>query len=66
MKERLFLRDQFQPGPSGPFGGQRRKASAVVDIPIAINTDAHGAGELPLIHCGIDQRGARALKNLPF
>ena len=31
-----------------------RKASAA-GIRIAINTDAHGTGELPLIRCGIDQ-----------
>ena len=31
-----------------------RKASAA-GIPIAINTDAHGTGELPLVRCGIDQ-----------
>ena len=31
-----------------------RKASAA-DVQMAINTDAHGTGELPLIRCGIDQ-----------
>ena len=31
-----------------------RKAKAA-GVLVAINTDAHGTGELPLIRCGIDQ-----------
>ena len=31
------------------------RRAAAAGVMIAVNTDAHGTGELPLIRCGIDQ-----------
>jgi DNA polymerase (family 10) len=37
------------------FSAENARKASAAGVLIAINTDAHGTGELPLIRCGIDQ-----------
>jgi DNA polymerase (family 10) len=37
------------------LSAENARRAAAAGVMIAINTDAHGAGELPMVRCGIDQ-----------